>query len=703
MKTIILFFVILLAGTLMIDAQVAINNTGSAPNQNAMLDVSASNKGVLIPRMTTVARTAMSLSTTEEGLTVYDTDTDSFWFWDGTVWVAVGSAAMSDDKDWIKVGTTDEAPTDVNDDMFHLGKVAIGKNTGTSPLDLYSSNAATLFNAKLENTGNEPLKLGASIDVDGTPITTKGKEGLYVTTGGDPGNAVGAALAGIETAVIGQDGIDKPEYGISTYVTGANAGTHIGLSAYLDGGDTGDRYASYNFVGGSSSGNHYLFYGWEYGSGDGFHIGNFILNSSSGNGQQFGAFNRIWNTGSGRHFGVVNEIYTKSASAHVGTANLMGIKINTDNNTYEKISGDSAAKRIGSVNTIMGDGAGIHLGEVNTIASTGDGVHVGVTNVLGHDYLMDENTATSGRHFGVVNNLTDTGDGEHAGVVNYIGLIVSPNDPTIITPVTNDSNAKRIGEMTTIGGDGDGKHYGMINSIISTGNGEHIGVSNVIGMSSINGGTGNHVGTENIIVGSGNGSRYGSVNNVMSTGDGTHIASINKVAAGGTGQHIAVYAEVDPNDAGAMAGVFKGDVTARNYVTTIPLLVAQEVTRTNDSFQDEDHIGSVFDPTIFNKLGNVEVKLVIRVTARDGQNSDHKFKLHAKKSGVNEYPITQAGGSGNTTWTYENLGGTRMYYSEWKSWSAGTDMWNLILSTKNINSNQIKFDNVYLLVRPAQP
>jgi len=65
-------------------AQVAINPDGSQPNSKAMLDVKASDKGILIPRLTTVQRTA--IPTPPDGLLVYDTDTRSFWFVKNTTW-----------------------------------------------------------------------------------------------------------------------------------------------------------------------------------------------------------------------------------------------------------------------------------------------------------------------------------------------------------------------------------------------------------------------------------------------------------------------------------------------------------------------------------------------------------------------------------------------------------------------------------------
>lgn len=67
---------------------VSIKDVDDDPNTHAILDVDAVNspKGILIPRLTTVERSGMSLTGDEEGLTVYDTETNSYWLWDGTAW-----------------------------------------------------------------------------------------------------------------------------------------------------------------------------------------------------------------------------------------------------------------------------------------------------------------------------------------------------------------------------------------------------------------------------------------------------------------------------------------------------------------------------------------------------------------------------------------------------------------------------------------
>lgn len=70
---------------IVVGQNVAINGTGAAPNTSAMLDISSTNSGLLIPRMTTVQRTAIATPAT--GLRVYDTTTNTHWFFNGVVWV----------------------------------------------------------------------------------------------------------------------------------------------------------------------------------------------------------------------------------------------------------------------------------------------------------------------------------------------------------------------------------------------------------------------------------------------------------------------------------------------------------------------------------------------------------------------------------------------------------------------------------------
>lgn len=77
-------------------AQVGIGTT--SPDASSMLDIQSTTKGILIPRMLTAQRTAIASPVT--GLLVFDTDTQSFWFYNGS-WaeLATGSPNTIVDAD----------------------------------------------------------------------------------------------------------------------------------------------------------------------------------------------------------------------------------------------------------------------------------------------------------------------------------------------------------------------------------------------------------------------------------------------------------------------------------------------------------------------------------------------------------------------------------------------------------------------------
>ena len=73
-----------------IHAQVAINEDGSNPDASAILDVKSADKGMLIPRMDSASKNA--ISNPAIGLLVYDTDTQTFWYYDNSQWNEIGTA-----------------------------------------------------------------------------------------------------------------------------------------------------------------------------------------------------------------------------------------------------------------------------------------------------------------------------------------------------------------------------------------------------------------------------------------------------------------------------------------------------------------------------------------------------------------------------------------------------------------------------------
>ncbi len=142
---------------------VAINATGAAPNASAMLDITSTSMGVLIPRMTTAQRTAIAAPAT--GLQVYDTTTGSFWYFNGAIWVQFAASGL----DWALLGNTGTNPaihfvgtTDAVDLIFRTGNTErmrivnatgfVGINTTTPSARLQAVAAAAVGNTAISGT-----------------------------------------------------------------------------------------------------------------------------------------------------------------------------------------------------------------------------------------------------------------------------------------------------------------------------------------------------------------------------------------------------------------------------------------------------------------------------------------------------------------------------------------------------------------------
>lgn len=120
----ILFF--LLSASLALSAQnVSINEDGSAPDISAMLDISDTARGLLIPRMTAAQRIAISLPS--NGLMVFQTDLEVglyTYFSSQTAWSRVNYDSMLSLKRVLELGNDGN-----NDTIYNLNALSIGRNT----------------------------------------------------------------------------------------------------------------------------------------------------------------------------------------------------------------------------------------------------------------------------------------------------------------------------------------------------------------------------------------------------------------------------------------------------------------------------------------------------------------------------------------------------------------------------------------------
>jgi hypothetical protein len=144
---------------------IGISSDGSLPDPHAMLDIKASDKGLLIPRTSTTTRL---LIPNTKGLLLYDTTTSTFWFNDGSQWqqISNGSSALNGTTDYIAKFTS--LSTAGNSQIYDNGQyVGIGT---TSPLArLHVADSSVVFSAN----GDIPAL------IHNTPISKNGRRMMW--------------------------------------------------------------------------------------------------------------------------------------------------------------------------------------------------------------------------------------------------------------------------------------------------------------------------------------------------------------------------------------------------------------------------------------------------------------------------------------------------------------------------------------------
>jgi trimeric autotransporter adhesin len=222
---------------------VAINNTGATPDASAMLDISSSNKGVLVPRMSSAER--ITVPNPAQGLLVYDTNTRSFWVFDGT-WKEIGLAGVisgpasgdlsgsypspnvakiqnldvafgvPQDKQILKWDALNNNWKGRNDSLFLPYNVAFGS-------------ATKLFGIQNNNVVNGSSAICGKSSSAGSGITPANTMGVW----GD--NSTGLGVVGTSNTGIGTYGLSFGNHGVYGYSTLANFAGVCGSHANANG------------------------------------------------------------------------------------------------------------------------------------------------------------------------------------------------------------------------------------------------------------------------------------------------------------------------------------------------------------------------------------------------------------------------------------------------------------------------------------
>jgi len=188
----------------------------NAPHTTALLEIKASNKGLLIPRTSTASRTG--IVNPAKGLILYDSTTSSFWYHSGSAWVQVENRG----RNWSTSGNagTNQAThffgtTDVSPIVFKVNNVKSGI------IDTITFNSAIGFRTlDSVTTGTHNAAFGykaLNSNKDGFQNTAVGSNALRKNTSGGYNTAVG-----MQALASNIDGTGNTAVGMQALISNSN-------------------------------------------------------------------------------------------------------------------------------------------------------------------------------------------------------------------------------------------------------------------------------------------------------------------------------------------------------------------------------------------------------------------------------------------------------------------------------------------------
>ena len=254
-KKIFLLFVTQSIAVVVYCQSLAINTTGATANTSAILDVAATNKGLLIPRVSLLSTSDVATITAPAtGLLVYNTNASitglgangpGFYYYfgrwykfleydnSGLAWVTTGNSNTVDGVNYI--GTNDFVPLnfksfnkkagriDVTNENVFFGSEAGGTNTAKF------NTAIGHWALKLNTTGNYNTALGDGSllnNTDGVKNTAIGYNSILLGSLGDENTAVGYSA-------LYNGGIGNTAVGSLSLYAGGNNNTAVGYHTLM--------------------------------------------------------------------------------------------------------------------------------------------------------------------------------------------------------------------------------------------------------------------------------------------------------------------------------------------------------------------------------------------------------------------------------------------------------------------------------------
>ena len=277
MRNLTCFFFLLTIHVCVYAQRVAINTNGNPADSSAILDITSTSKGVLIPRMTQAERDIIDGPAI--GLLIYQTDGDvGFYVYMGTSWSNLsqrenvwGIEGNSDTNPGTQfIGTVDSVPLCFRVNNTWAGRLDISNENAFIGLHAGSANTTgnrnTGFgvNALMTNTiGNQNVALGRaalSSNTIGFKNTANGAGALLNNTSGYQNTATGneamySNLTGLNNTANGNralysnsGGHDNSAFGLSSlyYNTTGNQNTATGANSLLSNSNGNQNTANGN-------------------------------------------------------------------------------------------------------------------------------------------------------------------------------------------------------------------------------------------------------------------------------------------------------------------------------------------------------------------------------------------------------------------------------------------------------------------------
>lgn len=411
----------------------AVNTSGATASASSILDVSSTNKGILIPRVSlTGTGDVTTIASPATSLLVYNTSsagglTPGYYYWNGTAWVGVaytttwllrGNSGTSAATHFI--GTTDNVPLVFKVNNQKAGLIDVNPN-------LFLGYQAGNLNTGLENTGIGYQSLNSN--TIGYGNTAVGTYSIASNTDGSGNTATGAWTLTYNTS--GAFNTAVGNFALSHNSTG-NHNSGFGVNA-LDGGPfvTGsdNTAAGYQAMKNASDGNKNAAYGAEA----------LYSNSSGSENVAIGYQSLYANTTGGSNTATGFQAMKNVGTGSYNVANGYQALFNGSgsNNTaigYSAMAGSGS----GSFNTAVG-------GEALPLNSTGFNNTALGYHTLGENSTGNYNTAV-GRDALRSNHI-----GSYNVGIGYNALINDNNDGNTAVGTNSGMNASNGTNCTFIG------------------------------------------------------------------------------------------------------------------------------------------------------------------------------------------------------------------------------------------------------------